>query len=254
MARFRGAVHSRSGSVDRRKKPGARLVDERERLAIIGFVRLHRLVGDGDGSRSSSGSRKIVHHWPLGSLGLGVAIFQPLISLYCDETIAAGSTKLGPTGAQAETERAEASDAVSPREASLARPALAAFSNTIYPLCDQAPSTIGIDLPNPAVLGRVQWLKPSLKVQDRQVKIRKSEAPIQTNLAGVIYERLYRARNDFVHGNPITDETLRVEKRRKHVHWFAASLFRLALTGFLSLGSRRRCWTRRTTKTGSVTT
>ena len=77
-----------------------------------------------------------------------------------------------------------------------------------------------------SLLGRVQWLKPSLKVQDRQVKIRKG-APIQTNLAGVIYERLYRARNDFLHGNPITDKTLRVEKCRKHVHWFAASLFRL---------------------------
>jgi len=51
-----------------------------------------------------------------------------------------------------------------------------------------------------SLLGRVQCLKPSLKVQDRQVKIRKGEAPIQTNLAGVICERLYRARNDFLHG------------------------------------------------------
>ena len=86
-----------------------------------------------------------------------------------------------------------------------------------------------------SLLGRVQWLKASLKVRDRQVKIGKGRAPIQTNLAGAIYERLYRARNDFLHGNPITDETLRVEKCRKHVHWFAASLFRLALTGFLNL-------------------
>jgi hypothetical protein len=58
---------------------------------------------------------------------------------------------------------------------------------------------------------------------------------IQTNLAGVIYDRLYRARNDFLHGNPISDETLRVEKCRKNVHVFAASLFRLALTAFLDL-------------------
>ncbi len=33
----------------------------------------------------------------------------------------------------------------------------------------------------------------------------------------------------------MTPETLRLEKCRKQVHWFAASLFRLALTAFLDL-------------------
>ena len=41
-----------------------------------------------------------------------------------------------------------------------------------------------------SLLGRVQWLKASLKVRDRQVKIGKGRAPIQTKLAGAIYERL----------------------------------------------------------------
>jgi hypothetical protein len=50
------------------------------------------------------------------------------------------------------------------------------------------------------------------------------------NLAGVIYERLYRARNDFLHGNPVTDETLRLERCRQSALHFAAPLFRLALT------------------------
>ena len=77
------------------------------------------------------------------------------------------------------------------------------------------------------------WLRHPLKVQVRTVVYKRQS--IQTNLAGVIYERLYRARNDFLHGNPITDETLRVEKSRKHVHWFAVPLFRLALTAFLNL-------------------
>jgi hypothetical protein len=84
-----------------------------------------------------------------------------------------------------------------------------------------------------SLLDRVQWLRQPLKVQNLTVVYQRRS--IQTNLAGVIYERLYHARNHFLHGNPITDETLRVETCRKHVHWFAASLFRLALTGFLNL-------------------
>ena len=42
-------------------------------------------------------------------------------------------------------------------------------------------------------------------------------------------------RNDFLQGNPITDETLRLEKCRKNVLFFAAPLFRLALTASLNL-------------------
>jgi hypothetical protein len=33
----------------------------------------------------------------------------------------------------------------------------------------------------------------------------------------------------------VTAETLKLEKCQKHVHWFSASLFRLALTAFLDL-------------------
>ena len=84
-----------------------------------------------------------------------------------------------------------------------------------------------------SLLNRVQWLSRKLKVQDRKVtyggKVR------QTNLAGSIYERLYKARNDFLHGNPVTIETLELEKSGKQVRWFAAPLFRLALTAFLDL-------------------
>src|SRR5208337_5122199 len=62
-------------------------------------------------SRASSGSWNTLHQSPLGSLARGVAIFQPAISLYCGETIAAGSSKLGPTGAQPASEAAVASAA-----------------------------------------------------------------------------------------------------------------------------------------------
>jgi hypothetical protein len=89
-----------------------------------------------------------------------------------------------------------------------------------------------------SLLDRVQWLREPLKVQDRRVGSKRQ--PIKTNLAGVIYERLYHARNAFLHGDPISDETLTVEKCRKRVHVFAPSLFRLALAGFLNLQSSEK--------------
>lgn len=84
-----------------------------------------------------------------------------------------------------------------------------------------------------SLLGRVHWLSPKLNAQDRQVTYRRKI--IQTNLAGSIYERLYNARNAFLHGNPVTVETLKLERSGKQLHWFAAPLFRLALTAFLDL-------------------
>jgi hypothetical protein len=83
----------------------------------------------------------------------------------------------------------------------------------------------------------VKWVTPTLNDQDRSVKIRRNYA-VRTNLVGATYERLYRARNDFIHGNALTDETLRLEKSGQQVQWFAAPLFRLALTAFLDLYAR----------------
>jgi hypothetical protein len=75
-----------------------------------------------------------------------------------------------------------------------------------------------------SLLGRVQWLTSKLKGK-----------PVQTNLAGTIYKRLYIARSEFLHGNPVTPETLKLAKRQQSVLFFAAPLFRLALTAFLDL-------------------
>jgi hypothetical protein len=44
-------------------------------------------------------------------------------------------------------------------------------------------------------------------------------------------------RNDFLHGNPVTAETLKLAKRQESVLVFAAPLFRLALTAVLDLRS-----------------
>jgi hypothetical protein len=84
-----------------------------------------------------------------------------------------------------------------------------------------------------SLLSHVQWLNQKLETKDRTV-VRKDKR-ISTSLAGAVYDRLYMARNDFLHGNPVTAQTLMLEKCRKHVHLFAASLFRLALTAFLDV-------------------
>ena len=83
-----------------------------------------------------------------------------------------------------------------------------------------------------SLLNHVQWLNQKLEIKDRTVG---KDKQISTNLAGAVYDRLYMARNHFLHGDPVTAQTLMLEKRRMHVHLFAASLFRLALTAFLDV-------------------
>jgi hypothetical protein len=83
-----------------------------------------------------------------------------------------------------------------------------------------------------SLLSEVGWLRPKLKVLDREVTYRGET--IQTNLAGVIYDRLYGARNAFLHGNEVSVETLKLESGQQ-AQWFAAPLFRLAVTAFLDL-------------------
>jgi hypothetical protein len=50
-----------------------------------------------------------------------------------------------------------------------------------------------------------------------------------------IYGELYKARNDFLHGNPVTKERLTVRPSQRSLYIYAAPLYRLALTGFLNL-------------------
>jgi hypothetical protein len=50
-----------------------------------------------------------------------------------------------------------------------------------------------------------------------------------------IYGELYKARNDFLHGNPITSQRLTVRPSQRSLFVYTAPLYRLALTGFLKL-------------------
>src|SRR5262249_38605548 len=54
-------------------------------------------------------------------------------------------------------------------------------------------------------------------------------------LACWVYGMIHKARNDFLHGNPVTHETLIVPQSKPHLLQFAPILYRLALTGFLRL-------------------
>jgi hypothetical protein len=50
-----------------------------------------------------------------------------------------------------------------------------------------------------------------------------------------LYGELNRARNDFLHGNPITNSRLIVPPGKQPLHLYAAPLFRMALTAYLDL-------------------
>jgi hypothetical protein len=50
-----------------------------------------------------------------------------------------------------------------------------------------------------------------------------------------LYGEMNRARNDFLHGNPIADARLIVSPGKQPLHLYAAPLFRMALTAYLDL-------------------
>jgi hypothetical protein len=50
-----------------------------------------------------------------------------------------------------------------------------------------------------------------------------------------LYGRLYRGRNAFLHGNPVSPKTLQPSDLKVSLFWLAPSLYRLALTGALDL-------------------
>ena len=83
-----------------------------------------------------------------------------------------------------------------------------------------------------ALLNRVEWLRPTLKTPDRDVSHKGN--PVRTNLAGELYRRFHYARTKFLHGDPLTDETLTLGNG-KSILPYAGPLFRMALTAYFSL-------------------
>ena len=50
-----------------------------------------------------------------------------------------------------------------------------------------------------------------------------------------LYGKLYQARNDFLHGNPVGATSLYPRGSKVSLFWLAPSLYRIALTGFLRM-------------------
>ena len=84
-----------------------------------------------------------------------------------------------------------------------------------------------------SLFNQPQWLREELKAQDREIVHRNKT--IQTNRAGILYKCLYDVRNAFLHGEEVTPKTLKLKACQQSVLFFAAPLFRLALTAFLDL-------------------
>jgi hypothetical protein len=55
-----------------------------------------------------------------------------------------------------------------------------------------------------------------------------------------LYGRLYRGRNAFLHGNPVSPKTLQPRNLKVSLFWLAPTLYRLALTGALNLSFPRK--------------
>ena len=59
-------------------------------------------------------------------------------------------------------------------------------------------------------------------------------------LACYLYGKLYQARNDFIHGNPIRENSINVRRSKLPIARFAAPLYRLALSSFLGIRWNRQ--------------
>lgn len=84
-----------------------------------------------------------------------------------------------------------------------------------------------------ALLSNVKWDRAELGYRRYLIKYGKTKKKV--TLAGWLYHRLYKLRNDFLHGNPVTARSLAVSPKAVSFITIAAPLYRLALTSFLDL-------------------
>jgi len=89
-------------------------------------------------------------------------------------------------------------------------------------------------------LGRVFGLLESVPWLDKrcaQKRYKTGHGRIEgrRNLSCSVYYQLHQRRNDFLHGNPVTMASLREKRSKRLLVEFAAPLYRLGLSSFLSL-------------------
>lgn len=84
-----------------------------------------------------------------------------------------------------------------------------------------------------SLLDRRRFHDPALNARRYIVTYRNRR--LRVPLAHKLYERLYRVRNDFLHGNPVTRRSLQIAGSGRFVGQFAPLLYRAALRNFLDL-------------------
>jgi hypothetical protein len=86
-----------------------------------------------------------------------------------------------------------------------------------------------------AVLDGIHWQK---RKAARRRYIRYHPDPhqrLRRSLGAWIYGELYQARNDFLHGNPVSARRLIIRRSGRNLFQYAAPLYRMALASFLNL-------------------
>ena len=83
-----------------------------------------------------------------------------------------------------------------------------------------------------ALFDQISFVEPT--VRERRYKA-KGRRPDRATLPCWIYGKIYQARNDFLHGNPVRKDRLNFTGAETSLFWVAPCVYRLALTGFLKL-------------------
>jgi hypothetical protein len=82
------------------------------------------------------------------------------------------------------------------------------------------------------LLERVIWARPGCAALAHDTGGRQK---VKRTLASWLYQSLYDRRNDFLHGNPVSRDTLFLPASGRNLFLYAAPLYRLALTAYLDL-------------------
>lgn len=85
------------------------------------------------------------------------------------------------------------------------------------------------------LLEKAPWIRRDIRKRNLKCRARKKGDFERRPLPIWLYQRLNDARNDFLHGNPITKRRLLLPGTNRNLMDFAAPLYRMALTSFLSL-------------------
>lgn len=87
------------------------------------------------------------------------------------------------------------------------------------------------------LLEQVDWQTEFLTRKVYKVRVHKKVS--RRSFACSVYEQMYSARNDFLHGNPVRSSRLYLRGTKVPLWYCAALLYRLGLTAFLDLSWKR---------------